>query len=101
MKFRLRAGLGLRIYVVTATTVLVALLGLFLVLRLAWKPQADFGPRFSIPVDAARRLAQRWPSAEAMDEELKRIRVEHGQEDRKSTRLNSSHVLRSRMPSSS
>ena len=77
MKLRLRAGLGLRIYLASVATVAVALLGLFVALRLAWDPRRDPGQRFA--VYPAHQVALRWPELGAVREEVARIGREVGQ----------------------
>lgn len=69
--------IGVRIYLVSAGSVLVALVGLVAALRLASEPRRDLGLRFS--AYPARQLALRWPSTAAVREELERIRDEGGE----------------------
>jgi signal transduction histidine kinase len=70
VKLRLRAGLGLRIWLVTVATVVVALLGMAIALRLAWG-RHDPGLHFS--AYPAHQLALRWPDRAAVAEEVARI----------------------------
>jgi two-component system OmpR family sensor kinase len=77
VRLRLRAGLALRIYLASVATVVVALLGLFVALRLAWDPRRDPGLRFT--AYPAHQLALRWPDLGAVREEAERIRREAGQ----------------------
>jgi signal transduction histidine kinase len=72
---KLRAGLGLRIYLASVATVAVALLGLVVALRLAWHPR--FGPAFHSAYPA-HQLALRWPDAGAVREEAERVQREAG-----------------------
>ena len=71
------ARLTLRIYLVSVAGVVAALLGVFLVLRLAWDPRHDPGrPQAAA---TARHLARLWPSPPALAEELERLRLEGGE----------------------
>jgi two-component system, OmpR family, sensor kinase len=71
------ARLGLRIYGVSVGTVLAAMLGLVLALRLAWDPRRDPGLRFA--AYPAHQLARRWPSEAALKEEVRAIGEHTGQ----------------------